>query len=743
MSTKKLQKYYKNLAQIRLDLKIVLDDLAYQKAGGHIFYAVDNNVIILYSNPEGKREYAQIFDDEKLKDLKFSAYSLAEYIFKHLANEPLLTLPTLYTEFTYIFEAIWKDHHEGHKVAQGQLAELEALFKAYQTTLDIEELVAGMLRHCDTLCRYLVQDDASATDSDTEIQRIGELVDSNKLADIQSQAWFHDKPSLAALYLESKPWYEKLRKVRPDRPLHRILDDAKTLAYVALVNRALQAAGSKQKLYFITGDKGIHKVIAAESSNIKAEVPIRHPRIYRSFTKLFNYLDDKSVLQKELDAYSKMLDKFFMPLLLNADGNEVMYIANLEAIVKGGGASYQCCGHVDEKITAMRNDFFKIAALNQSIQNEEEKLKLWLQKILGESEELLVKIQASLKAKWESTYANFERVYLSIGMTNMHVLEALKLHRGERLQGWHRLPVPLVSYYRNGQPDGLFEAIRQELDKGNNAAIFSLLQTGEPLSKGKMYLICALIAAEASAWEQVKSFCNSAADYAEEDATIAPEAYYLYAVALRHHYTKCEQFKEAFDKLEQANVLWRQQHNDESNTLEAIRFEVERCHQFVVYYNYGYFKPICVDEELPEIPSLEDTWNTLLQLAEKLEGYAADKTPISIHLKRQIYALIGSLFIFIKLIENKEYYDESIVKKYVMKLSKLYYPNPEQQMYYVEVTIAFCIYIFDLGNNEHSQEKYNKLKIKVEESLSCPDKLAYEEPKRRYLLEVLKAKSKF
>jgi hypothetical protein len=97
-------------------------------------------------------------------------------------------------------------------------------------------------------------------------------------------------------------------------------------------------------------------------------------------------------------------------------------------------------------------------------------------------------------------------------MTNIQVLEALKPHRTPESKDWHRLSVPLVSYNKNKQPDDLFENVRKELYKRDYAGIFDLLRTGEQISIGKMYLVCAVIAAEARAWEQVKDFCKSALD---------------------------------------------------------------------------------------------------------------------------------------------------------------------------------------------------------------------------------------
>ena len=171
MSNIKQWSITKNIAKIRLDLQTVLNDLEYQNSGGRILYGVDNDVIKLYSNPEEKRKYARSFDDENENSLITNAYSLAEYIFKYLSEEPLLTLPTLYTESTYIFEYIWNSASMAHAVKKHQLIILKNLFKNYQKTQDLNQLVEDMLDHCDDLCRYFSHDKSSSTDAEIELQR--------------------------------------------------------------------------------------------------------------------------------------------------------------------------------------------------------------------------------------------------------------------------------------------------------------------------------------------------------------------------------------------------------------------------------------------------------------------------------------------------------------------------------------------------------------------------------------------
>jgi hypothetical protein len=750
MSTEALIKYYKSIVQIRLDLQTVLEDLAYQNDNGHIFYAVDNDVIKLYSNPEDKCKYVRSFHDEPTGNLIPHAYNLAEYIFKYLTEEPLLTLPTLRTEFTYIFEAIWNDANAGHKVKQEQLVELKELFIDYPKILNTNQLIDDMLSHCNALCRYLVQDESATTDAETELQRISHLVDSNNLANIEKQPWFHTIPSQAALFIEGKNWYVKLRNNHPSKPSYKVLDDAKTLAYVALVNRSLQESSKKQKLCFITGDTGIPDVLATDPT-ANENIPVRHPRIYRVFTRLFNYSGTKNNLQQGLQEYKKLLDDFLMPVLLDSKGNEDRYLFNLNAIAKGDKeASYQCNDNVDEKIKAIRSELFKIAALNQNIQNEPEKLKLWLQSYFNKDQaqldKLLVDIEASLKAKWDSSYASLKKTYIGIGTVNMSVIvSSLDLHHvkiGKRQPGWHRLPAPLVSYATNDEPDDLFKNIRKALYTENYAGIMRLLQSSE-LSLGKMYLVSALIAAEAQAWESVKDFCISAVENVGKDLNAQHEAYYFWAIAIRHHCKDAEEYRTAFDLLKKAEILWKKQHEKTPNALEALRFQVEHCAQIMGYYNYKRFIAHWNDSKFPAIPDLETTWDTLLKLASNLEQDINSNSHILPQLKRQLYTSICSLFLFIKLVEEKDSCDGKVVKQFLEKLSTLIRQDVDHQSYYVEATIALCEYTLDLEHNRHSQEKYAELVASVEKSLSYTDLLLYEKTKRDYFLKVLKDKSKF
>ncbi|TAN67500.1 MAG: hypothetical protein EPN17_11030 [Methylobacter sp.] len=757
MSELKQIHYYKNIARIRLDLQVVLDDLEYQREGGKIFYAVDNDVIKLYSNPEANSKYARSFDDEDEKDLTPQTYSLAEYIFEHLTGnlEPLLTLPTLKNEFTSILEGMWRDATIQDAKGKSQLSVLEALLAEYVQKPDLDKLVNGMLLNCESLCRVLYLDQTSSPDAVFELDRIGYLVNKNRLVNIEILPWLHKPPTPQSLFMESRDWFAKLQKTKPSQhSLHRNIDDAKSLAYISLVNRSFHESGEQQKLLFLTGDEAIHKIFGNVGEENK-EIPVRHPSLYLSFTKLLADSGSKEDLQENLQEFKQLLDAFLSPFMLISGDND-KYISLLTIFLKNEKKEafknlIAALGKEEKDLMVAygaikdhRSRLLNIAALSQNIHSKQDKLKSWLNSHINKNTlhtDLVRDIDYLLRDKWDSAYTSLKKIYLGIGTVNMAISVSLDLHdetaKIAMQKNWQRMPVALVSFDANGESDNLFESIRDALYKKNYPRVLRSLE--DMGSLGKIYLVSAMIAAEAGAWEKTKEFCENSLEYADDEYTLH-EAYYFYAVAIRHSCNSCQEFQRAVSFLEQAINAWEKTHN-ELDSIAALRFKAEKYAQIMAYYNYKQFLTDWEQCDEPcEKDSLEDAWAGLLNLSETLDNLQSEDE-ISARLKRQVYTNICSLFLFASLINKKNYCVEDVARKHLNNLSTLTKNDKNATSYYIEVIIALSEYALDreYGHKSASNKQYQQLKRTVEKCLSYPRLLPYEEAKFNYLLNILNA----
>jgi len=90
-------------------------DRRFRAAGGTVLYAVDTDVVKLYTAPdqvavatERRPEgYAQVFPDDEPIRLEALGYGLAAHIFYRLAGkEPLLVLPPMEQEIRRVFKGV-------------------------------------------------------------------------------------------------------------------------------------------------------------------------------------------------------------------------------------------------------------------------------------------------------------------------------------------------------------------------------------------------------------------------------------------------------------------------------------------------------------------------------------------------------------------------------------------------------------------------------------------------------------
>jgi hypothetical protein len=129
-----LASYLQAVANQRRFIQPWLDDLHFIKNGGKVFYAVDSDIVVLYTSPEtqsipssGRKEgYAQIFPDDN-NDLSIAiGRALGNHIFNRLNEKtlPILVIPPVDSEIRNVYAAIARGAEKEKERANTEVLEI-------------------------------------------------------------------------------------------------------------------------------------------------------------------------------------------------------------------------------------------------------------------------------------------------------------------------------------------------------------------------------------------------------------------------------------------------------------------------------------------------------------------------------------------------------------------------------------------------------------------------------------------
>ena len=100
-------KYIEDAANRRIGLEPWYIDKEYKENGGHIYYAVDTDVVKLFSDPENNSQYTIFFSSDDLSIRRVLAWALGRYIFYRLTKEqPLLVIPPHHQEIESVLTGV-------------------------------------------------------------------------------------------------------------------------------------------------------------------------------------------------------------------------------------------------------------------------------------------------------------------------------------------------------------------------------------------------------------------------------------------------------------------------------------------------------------------------------------------------------------------------------------------------------------------------------------------------------------
>lgn len=308
-----------------------LKDQHWLDSGKRILYAVDTNVLMLFSDPwlmsparhrvdgpvgqssdrrvfEG-RAYTQIFAEDSEAVSIAIGYRLAEEILFNVGLKgeggtsdkrlPLLLIPPLDIELDSILLAIGGKAVDKVAIAQAELLQLRERLRDFNATPD-EGTLESLLQSLPALVEVLVGERGAVG----ELRRFDKIFAEKRVASVARLKGLLSKgadvrdpaPLLDALTFPDdlhsvirrvntkQTWFERLRESKSSKISdRRILHDAMVMAWLEEVNERLVDKNAPYKIVFVTGD---HALTMAASAAPQADEQtfahrfLRHPRAF-------------------------------------------------------------------------------------------------------------------------------------------------------------------------------------------------------------------------------------------------------------------------------------------------------------------------------------------------------------------------------------------------------------------------------------------------------------------------------
>jgi len=315
MTLTEVFEYIHGAAGLRLLLEPWLTDQTFLRQGKSIFYAVDTDVVKLFTDPINNIDYATIFsnDGKQLREIK--AWALGRFIFFRLTkNLPLFVIPPNHIEMEGVFAGIARDALKEYVTISDSWTRLEKHVENFNRTNDMDILVSTLEKEPLDLIRWVY---GGKEGYNAELSRVSELFQNDRLLHIERyMEKYGERPWTFPLLQENvdsrdydilkeltEAWSKKLiERKSKKRKKHRVLNDAEVLARLEWINRELPA--EERRLVLISGDPSLQKAANDYNWDQKhtfADLFIRDPRVFLASPDFFSAENmDEDKVSKEL-----------------------------------------------------------------------------------------------------------------------------------------------------------------------------------------------------------------------------------------------------------------------------------------------------------------------------------------------------------------------------------------------------------------------------------------------------------
>lgn len=352
-----LADYLRAAAKQRRLLRPRLKDKNLKNEGTPVYYAVDTDIIVLFSNPvkmsvsERKREgYAEVFHDDKDNISIAVGRAQSEFIFQQLTTQrPLLVLPPLEQELKEVFEAVAQAASQEQNKARVDIESLRKQLLLINDNFDPDETIEAL--QPGGIAEDLVPLLRGTKGPSNELRRIGGLLTNRYIATpdalLNNPEWSSkelenalappenllDQLTLSAL---RRDWFNRIYENKNSRSTVNIERDAQALALLEWANLRLEGNG---KIALITGDAAIYNAAQQyemDGGDSFADSYLRHPRSFLAEPYVLSpesetiYTDE--TIQTE---FVDWLDTFLAKLHSNKNSHlENSYSKELETLEK-------------------------------------------------------------------------------------------------------------------------------------------------------------------------------------------------------------------------------------------------------------------------------------------------------------------------------------------------------------------------------------------------------------------------
>ena len=600
-----LKNYIHDAAQQRRLMEPWLNDQRFIEDGGKVAYAVDTDVIKLFTDPAKQSipqqhrafGYATIFhDDDKELSIAFGQ-SLAEHIFTNLVPDggPLMVMPSQEAEIGRVFAAVARDASRSQNAAQHEVEKLQATISELKPFEDrLDELAEQLKKRAPALAQILRGVDGP----NVELNRFGRLFSEQRIAGLDFLAkhkeWYDAElralfpavaniPDLHRLNQLTDDWLETLKKTKgPKKFKDKVEDDAQALARLQWMNEKIDS--EKFRIVFITGDEAISEAadkMSSETEPGKLNLYIRNPRAFMADNRvLFPWADDDRQnhdLTKFLDLF---LAKFPRDNHLGAAHHDGVLEESEDGLIK-------TCHTALERFPEMVTDFCeKWADFTRDVSARAIPLDLTAEDlgidadVAGAIENIMNKVERDLKKRIDAAWS---ACFDAATRSGFDILDSASKGNVASEPQLRPRNAPPLYFDRFERTTKFVRELLSKTGKVNSQEYQESLDMvkEEDAETGYLFnLAFAMLFASMGRWPLTAILANRALQKAREsddERLSGREAYYLKAITLRHTAQKAADLYEIDGLIKSAlDCLEEDRKNYEELEVWPIRFGIEQ-----------------------------------------------------------------------------------------------------------------------------------------------------------------------
>lgn len=674
--------YIRDAAYFRLQLNPWLVDQDFINNGGAIYYAVDTDVVKLYSDPQNMKKYAHVFTQDNEKTREILAWALGQLVFFALTKEkPLLVIPPHHLEIERVINGIASSAARERDEALKLLPQLEDAIQEYRKTKNPDILIKIFKHKPLALINYAFGGEEGFN---AELHRITRLLTDVRLLHVDRYVDHRDNKQVSLPVLQddvkeedyntlnelSKLWQKRLEQTKSkSQSKERIADDAEVLARLESINNELQE--EQKRLVLISGDSSLHKAsnnYSLDSRRTFADIYIRHPMVFLAAPDFLTFISSQQVQYPQKESHENRiiglgLIKWFDVFLAQYEPNRTGYTKRLHGItiIESKEKQQEVARNYltdDKRKRSLRGliadwqEFVKLTGFACGVIGKNN--KNILQKI-GEKnlDELRQKINKKVEIVWES----FLQSAAEVGFWSTNAFERRLEENSERRLPLRGIPAPrftlepVSNYIKN---------LCLTLQHGpiiNQKISFKDINKKDASGYSAFFLFSLAFGA-AGRWGVSRTLAKHAYDIADRlspEQQLAPhlepitgnEAAYLLVWSIRHSVKNVEMLKKAIGYLDQAVKRKAAAVGGDGSD---IRYSSE---YIAIYMTSHFFRIFGKQTYSYEVPSLAECHNTIIKLLNQLNQNKEEEEYIRRTVKKQLFVYLFSSFLLRKFKEKE------------------------------------------------------------------------------------------